>query len=1128
MSELIYNWKRFWCPRGENITLSFEGYLDDPEAELGRYSNPNAKPFEAIAEIPCLILLGEPGLGKTHAIRAEWEATKTKALQRGEDALWFDLRSYGSEDRLVRNLFESREFCAWLDGNYRLSLFLDSLDEGLLQIRVLSSLLADELKKCPVDRLSLRIACRTAEWPESLGTDLQSLWEERAVGVFELTPLRRVDVIEAAQASGINRDSFLAEIERVAAAPLAIKPVTLALLLKTYQRHGTFPKIRAELYREGCRLLCEETNKDRREKRLIGEFSADQRLMVAARIAAVSVFANRYAVWTAVDQGDVPLEDVTVRELSGGREPMQREDFAVGEDAINETLNTGLFSARGANRFGWAHQTYAEFLAAHYLVQHQMTLAQTMNLIVHPGDPEKKLVPQLHETAAWLAGMMPEVFREIMQSDPEVLLRSDVAIAEEADRAALVQALLEKCEAEQSLLRYDWSAFHRFKKLAHRKLSEQLRPYLCDVTKSRLARQVAIDIAEACELRSLQSELVAIALNPSELLALRENAADAVVRVGDKEAKGRLKPLALGEAGDDPNDELKDAGLRALWPDQITVGELFTCLSPPKNRRPLDGYWRFLVEEIPQHLESSHFSTALEWVASQHERDHLHPFEKLADSILLRALEHLEAPGVVEAFAKAVLPRLRAHHSIFRDRADTQFANVWESDESKRRRVLETMLLALSETEEDPRELFYAQLVFVEDLPWMLERLQTSTPQKQQLAWARLIEVRFGRSDFRYADLILAACWDSPVLAEACSWLLHPIKLDSPEAQKERENYEEMQKWQNRKKEEKPLLDPPPEQRIATLLDQCEAGNLEAWWRLNMEMTLEPDSTHYGSELEADLTTLPGWKTAHSTIKARIIEVAKKYLLEQDPHTPDWLGKGIHHRPALAGYRALRFLLQKEPSWLSLLSSDIWKKWASIILAYPIASDVEEEKIQQTLVAQAYLHASEEIGQTLLSLVDEENARYSDIFVLRTIEPCWDDSLSHLLQMKVKEEKLRPKTFGRLLRVLLDRKVEEARNLAAEAMRLSASLDADQRAKAITAACLLMTHTEDSGWSIVWPAIQQDDEFGREVIIAVAYEVDIERIDLSQRLTKRQMVDLYIWMVHSGQGTDDSHLDDDS
>lgn len=426
MSELIYNWKRFWCLRGEGITLSGGGFLDDPETEWGKYSNPNAKLFEALAEIPCLILLGEPGIGKTRTITGEREAFAAKIKQAGHAMLCLDLRSYGSEDRLIHDLFESEEFRAWLGGDYRLHIFLDSLDEGLLRISVLSALLAEELKKYRqhIHRLFFRIVCRTASWPSSLESKLQNLWKEEEVKAYELAPLRRKDVAEAATVNGVAPDEFLTEVNRAEAVPLAIKPVTLDFLLKTYRQDGSLPKTQAELYREGCRLLCEETNEGRRDAGLTGNLSAEQRLAVAARIAAITIFANRYAVWMAAERGDVPAEDVSVRELSGGREKAQGNEFEVGEAAIKEVLGTGLFSARGTNRLGWAHQTYTEFLAAYYLIQKQMSVAQMLNLIVHPGDVEGRLVPQLHETAAWLAGMKPEVFHEVMARDPEVLLRS--------------------------------------------------------------------------------------------------------------------------------------------------------------------------------------------------------------------------------------------------------------------------------------------------------------------------------------------------------------------------------------------------------------------------------------------------------------------------------------------------------------------------------------------------------------------------------------------------------------------------------------------------------------------------------------------------------------------------------
>ena len=109
-------------------------------------------------------------------------------------------------------------------------------------------------------------------------------------------------------------------------------------------------------------MLCEETNENRRAAQRTGDLSAGQRLAVAARIAAVSIFANRYAIWTAVDRGDVPEEDVTIRELSCGREQMLDNEFEINEAAVREAVSTGLFSARCPNQLGWAHQTYAELV----------------------------------------------------------------------------------------------------------------------------------------------------------------------------------------------------------------------------------------------------------------------------------------------------------------------------------------------------------------------------------------------------------------------------------------------------------------------------------------------------------------------------------------------------------------------------------------------------------------------------------------------------------------------------------------------------------------------------------------------------------------------------------------------
>jgi hypothetical protein len=102
MSDKRYNWKRFWHPRTGNIDLSDRGYLYDPDSEYGHIHNPDAVPFESIETVPCLVLLGEPGIGKTLTMDAERNTINARVEQEDGQTLWLDLHSYGSEDRLVR------------------------------------------------------------------------------------------------------------------------------------------------------------------------------------------------------------------------------------------------------------------------------------------------------------------------------------------------------------------------------------------------------------------------------------------------------------------------------------------------------------------------------------------------------------------------------------------------------------------------------------------------------------------------------------------------------------------------------------------------------------------------------------------------------------------------------------------------------------------------------------------------------------------------------------------------------------------------------------------------------------------------------------------------------------------
>ncbi|MHC5828495.1 MAG: hypothetical protein ACYT04_74515, partial [Nostoc sp.] len=142
----------------------------------------------------------------------------------------------------------------------------------------------------------------------------------------------------AAKGAGIkDSEAFLQEINNKNVVPLAIKPITLEFLLKTYHRNGSqFPPNQRlhQFYFEGCLWLCEERNKSRISSKLKGNLKRQERLMLAARIAAITIFGNKFAIWTGI-QSDVPDDDVLIEKICQGSESA---DGTV--KAVEEVLDT--------------------------------------------------------------------------------------------------------------------------------------------------------------------------------------------------------------------------------------------------------------------------------------------------------------------------------------------------------------------------------------------------------------------------------------------------------------------------------------------------------------------------------------------------------------------------------------------------------------------------------------------------------------------------------------------------------------------------------------------------------------------------------------------------------------------
>lgn len=1112
MNQPRYDWRRFWVRREDHLIVEGGGYLQDPDHPYGALSNPYAVPFERIASSPCLVLLGEPGIGKSSALK-EVHDTLVSGNVSGHIILFKDLKAYGSDSLLVREVFESKEVADWKNSSSTLHLILDSLDECLLRVDSVASLLSQKLWELGPEssaRLRLTIACRTAVWPGLLEKRLIELWGEPNVGVYELAPLRRRDVAEAATREGLDPDRFLSEIDHRNVGPLAAKPITLRFLINRFRRDGSLPPDQATLYADGCRVLCEEPSESRQSAQRLGTLTADQRLAIASRIAACTILGNRAGVWIGRDLGDVPQDYLTGRDMAGSTETVAGGHFEVTEAGVREVLDTALFTSRGPERMGWAHQTYAEFLAARYCVFHEMAPRQLLSLLVHPEDSDGGVVLQLSEVAAWLATLSPQLVPAICQRSPEILLMSDAGALDYQSREEITAALLSRFESDK--LR-DWFGMaSQFHKLLHPRLADQLRAKLNHSVPVR-AREVAVHIAAACDLTALQDELVTIACSPKENEYLRVSAALAVGRVGDRDAKLALRQIVAGATPGDAGDELKGAALKALWPEHLRLDELLALMTPPSGN-VIGVYWMFLVADFAQGLAVEDLPSALDWLADQTKGvlRHMRPYERAVDSIMAKAWDHVEAPGVPEALARVILARLEIGQEPLWGQHDSESGeDALKKDPRKRRRLVAALvtMLRMKQPEVVWRVGIGSPLTQGEDLGWMADQLRAASEDLKPI-WAKLMRCAYDPREVQHLEVVYEASLSFSQVREEFRWLLDPVDLDSQQAADLRRWHQEQREREEQRR--RPLLDPAPVERVRNLLDQFEQGDLEAWWMLNREMTLEADSTEYpfALELEADLTQLPGWRDASAQNRERICAAAMRYLEHYGPIPQDWIGTDTFYYSALAGFRALRLLWQVDSNTVQSLSTDLWERWSPCIVAAFCLMERESKESGNELFVLAYRNSPGEVLAALLKLVDSENAKHQQIFVLDSIPDIWDGRVAASLLDKAKDSRLAPQSLGRVLGELLRHREAPAADYAASLIRKRTAGQGPAYQRAIIAARELLLHWADRAWPLLWPLLRRRTRFAREVVTAVAGALHGQGGRLTAQLNEQRVAELYV------------------
>src|SRR5689334_5035406 len=85
MSSVTHDWTRFWTKPDGQISLADQGFLVGPSGGgLLAEESRDLWAFEEIAKCRCLILLGEPGIGKSTTLDTEAAAVADSCADTGD------------------------------------------------------------------------------------------------------------------------------------------------------------------------------------------------------------------------------------------------------------------------------------------------------------------------------------------------------------------------------------------------------------------------------------------------------------------------------------------------------------------------------------------------------------------------------------------------------------------------------------------------------------------------------------------------------------------------------------------------------------------------------------------------------------------------------------------------------------------------------------------------------------------------------------------------------------------------------------------------------------------------------------------------------------------------------------
>lgn len=1107
-----YPWERYWVPFGANFLPDSNGF---PSLRSSDYNNSIiVQTLSDLDEIPCLVLLGEPGIGKT----TEIEQYKPK----GNDLLCqVKLNVRSSETALFSSIEAKPEFDLWLKTDKRLYLFLDGLDEAFLNIKTIHHAILEWLNsnkrkfKIPSKPslpnqhlLFLRITCRSAMWHPETTKNLEDIFEPENVRVLKLALLTQKNVREAANCHNLDEQEFIDSIISSDSVSFASEPITLNFLIQSYKsgRLKGGGQNKSKIYHDGCLQLCSEVNPEYKSR---AQLTALQRFKVAARIAALTMLTKKSFIWN----GDLRIElneiDLAYDDIVGDSYKIEGDETIMSLSSIHETINTALFTLHDSNRITFKHKTFAEFLAAWHLTSIQVPLNNLEQYITSPHD-YRKVIPQVQEMAIWLATMNQDVFNLLLQSDPFLVLRIK---REKTDKEKfdVVASLLKLSSQFEVIDSYEFDEF--YSTLKHQKLHLQLRKIIREKNENLVTRRIAVKIAGACREQLLVNSLLIALSFKNERIHLKRNIIDAIAAIGNSSDLISLQAYALTDQDDDYDDELKGAALNALYPSLLSTNLVLQNLTKPKRNNFYGSYKSFL-DNLPRNIPPKDFDETIKLLITDDKfrKYQDNAFEDLIERLIERIWDHPLTIETTDLFARLILRQIDDHLPFY----------VSHNDQ-KRKSVLEKVIDLI----EDPRDIHKvfdhfargSRLINPDDWSWVVAQVRRLDNNKFKYANAlyQLLDLNNTSQLNEFLELV----YSIEGLKLNFKELIGPIEIDSDRSKMLR------QLSTPRKSIRKNELIVPEFASDSSRIEKCQnllsgfsEDKLDNYWKLIYEISIERSggSRFTVNDFAFDIVKLPFWGKLTQETHAKIVSTSKVYIEKFKPKS-NWIFTEKYNRKELAGYKALLLLISEDIDFVKSLPFSFWEKWHPIIV-YCSLNSLNELPENQKIILKLCGNANEnneKYYQTIYKLLQGNLDKKRDLFDLHKIREVTNEKIIKRLIKILSYENCSDRSQEYVLDYLFELNSSTVNRFSKTLFRklVSNQIPTEKRGLAIIASTRLLIHSTASEWDWVWQRLKGKNSLARTIFVVAAPSLGYGWTRHLKLLDAEQKAEVLTWLYRN-------------